>query len=414
MSERFHNWPELQNWIEAKGLFHMELGLKRMKDALEAMNIKPLPIVQVLGTNGKGSTSVFLASLAQAHDLKCGLFISPHFISIKERILINGGQINDADWLKAANCLYETIDAGALTYFEFLTLLALWLFSNLGVKLAVFEAGLGGRNDATSALPILCHVFTSIAMDHAAIIGPKLSDIAKDKADAIQPASAVISIEQFPSVKAILVARCQMQQATLQFAQSSQFSNLANLRNAAAFQKKNASLALAAWKKLAFHLNIFPIRSLCLQALQDAKLPGRMQFAPSCADRPALILDGGHNPHAMLNLIDSLPLKPKTIIFSALKDKHWQAEASMLARAFQGIKFLCPQLQNERAENANHIADHIDNLPYKNTITILNIASLKSALCQAEGPVLVCGSLYLLAEVFKLYPQLLQNAKIIR
>jgi dihydrofolate synthase / folylpolyglutamate synthase len=114
-------------YLDSLGLFHMEFGLGRMHAALASLSLESLPhlAVQVVGTNGKGSTSAFLAAMLAAHGLPTGLYLSPHFLTVRERILLAGKMLPETDWLAAANAVLDATapggEKGRLTYFELLT-----------------------------------------------------------------------------------------------------------------------------------------------------------------------------------------------------------------------------------------------------------------------------------------------------
>ena len=197
-SVAFSSCAGILRHLEGRGFFHMDLSLDRMEAALRALGLTrpPFLVAQVLGTNGKGSTSAFLSSLARAHGHRAGLYTSPHFLLPEERIRIDGRPLPCASWVDAAN---EVVRHGPdLTYFEFLTVLAVALFARAGVSLAVMEAGLGGRYDATTALAADVLAYAPIAKDHAAVLGSTLRRIAADKAAAIRSAAPVFSAPQFP------------------------------------------------------------------------------------------------------------------------------------------------------------------------------------------------------------------------
>lgn len=120
---RFHSFDDVQDHLDALGLFHMDFGLDRMRNALDALGLltPPFVTVQIVGTNGKGSTSTFLSCVARAHGLKVGLYTSPHFVTPRERIRINGTMLPADRWPVLADRVMEA--APNLTYFEFLTAL---------------------------------------------------------------------------------------------------------------------------------------------------------------------------------------------------------------------------------------------------------------------------------------------------
>lgn len=412
----FSSFEDFRQWLESLGMFHMELGLDRIKSALQALSVKepPFPVIQVLGTNGKGSCASFLASLASSHGLKCGLFLSPHFVSVEERIKINGKSIPRDIWLDCANSIRASQKNG-LTYFEFLTALALLIFSRLGADLAVFEAGLGGANDATSAIPPILHCFTPIAMDHAAVIGPGIADIAGDKAAAIQKGGAVFSAAQTPPVREILEAACEKAGASLYFAPPLPEAPKGG-RLLGAMQNANAGLALAAWRHYAGLAGISRSEDMERLGLAAAFIPGRFQKIPQNGGMPALLLDGAHNPHAMLGLIGNMGgEKPRALIFSALADKDWQNSLALLDKACGPAPAFFPALQNSRACGARQMAAARERRFPDSARSFEGEGAFAGAfesarrLAREEGGfVLITGSLYLLAEFYKLHPQYLE------
>ncbi|MCL2122813.1 MAG: Mur ligase family protein, partial [Desulfovibrionaceae bacterium] len=180
------SYQELLAQLDALGMFHMDRRLDRMERGLRALDLRspPYGVAQILGTNGKGSTSSFLASLGKAHGIKTGLFTSPHMISPRERIRINGKTLSEERWAECARRVLPAVPG--ITYFECICLTAALAFAEEGVQLAVMEAGLGGRFDATSALPANLTCFTSIGYDHTDVLGNSLQDITRDKAAAIR------------------------------------------------------------------------------------------------------------------------------------------------------------------------------------------------------------------------------------
>ena len=422
MSNTFSTPADIQRHLDSLGLFHMDMGLGRMRRALAALDLTrpPFVVAQVLGTNGKGSTSSFLASLALAHGCRVGLYTSPHFVSPTERIRIGGP--NDAacapwpaqDWVEPANQVMAA--APYLTYFEFLTVLALLGFAREGVELAVLEAGLGGRHDATTAVAadILC--YAPIALDHKDVIGPALADIAADKAAAIRSAAPVCSVAQFPEAARALENAARTHKAPI-FRASPAPSGLRLALNGP-HQRINAGLALAAWQQLAPMLQKNAEDTPAQErGLMRAFMPGRLQRLPGTESLPPLLLDGAHNPHGMAALIKALRaegIKPAAAIFSCLADKDWLPAAQMLKHYLGEAPMFAITLDNHRAAAADDIAAACNSLPPATAQALpqgpralaqaLELARALPAVSEAR-PVLMSGSLYLLSEFFTLYPQ---------
>lgn len=404
----FGNIEDFRQWLDRLGLFKVKLGLGRMDRALAKCcpGELPFPVVQVLGTNGKGSTSTFLDSLARAHGIRAGLYTSPHFVSPRERILVNGAQLSEGDWLDCANRIMGALPGGGdLSYFEFLTVLAIMLFKKHDAQLAIIEAGLGGKNDATTALPACLHVFTPIDMDHAAIIGPALADIARDKAAAIKPQSQVLSAPQCRLAAKIIWERAKACGAKINFAPELSPNCATGL--AGAHQRVNAGLACVAFEHIAGKLGLEPDAAAIARGLQAAFIPGRLQ---KIRNDPPVLLDGGHNPHALGKV---LPEAGKilgeniSLVFSALADKDWRQMVEILTENFPQAQFFVPTLDNPRALPADVICGQINSrLPGQALMVKDSGAAFRLALDRGR-PALVIGSLYLLSEIYAQYPQYL-------
>ena len=424
----FRNFQEIRSHLDALGMFHMDLGLDRMRRTLAALGLErpPFVIAQVLGTNGKGSTSAFLAGLCTTHGCRVGLYTSPHFVSPEERIRVNGRPVPGETWPEPANSIMTRACGDSLTYFEFLTVLALLMFREARVDVAILEAGLGGRSDATTTVPADLLCYTPIAMDHAAVLGPTLADIARDKAAAIRGRAPVCTAPQVPAAREALAAAARTRGAVLAPAAPLPEEWLPRLGLAGEHQLGNAGLALAAWQRLAPLLGrrADDARAQAL-GLTTAFLPGRLQRVPRAAGHPALLLDGAHNPHGMQALLRSLfpsrqtacrrsPM-PRAIIFSCLGDKDWRTSATMLTRRFPQTPAFIPALENPRAGDPHAIAAcwnvHAPGMAKALTGPDALARALDAAagFCGADHDMaLMTGSLYLLAEFFARYPRLLE------
>ena len=421
MHAPFANFQDVEAHLARVGLFHQDLRLGRMEAALAALGLRrpPFRVVQILGTNGKGSTASFLASLAQQHGCTTGLYTSPHFVSPAERIRLNGRPMSTALWAASANRIMAA--APELTYFEFLTVLALLLFREARVDVAILEAGLGGRHDATTAAAADLLCFTPVALDHCDVLGHSLCDIAADKAGAIRSTAPVCMARQFPLAAAVLRQAAFAHAAPLEEAPALP-PDIGRLGLDGVHQRGNAALALCAWRKLAPLLQRDSgTHQSWDKALRRAFIAGRLQCAPATPQRPALVLDGAHNPHGMTTLVtalkDGLPaaFRPQTAVFSCLADKDWPTGARMLKAALpEDCQVIVPRLDNPRAADPAAICRLWNSLSRASHAHIqTGPCAVQQALARAAaasggtGPVLVTGSLYLLAEVFALYPSLL-------
>jgi dihydrofolate synthase/folylpolyglutamate synthase len=449
----FPDAAALAAYLDKLGLFRMKPGLERMRAVLEHMRLRRpfYYLAQVVGTNGKGSVSTMLDSLAREHGLRVGLHRSPHFLSVRERILINGQSLTEEHWRRLANILLLH-GADSLSYFEFVTCLALLAFAEAGVDIAVMESGLGGTYDATTALEADLVLFTPIDLDHQQVLGHSLKEIAADKAGAVRPGVAVFTCAQHQQALEELGRVSAEREAPLHIVPPS-----ADLPDQAryplgldgVYQQENARLALAAWRHIRSNADFSQTGRLRIlaalrktrpdelegRALAGAWLPGRFQFvaprtlmaggctgeySPCAAGWPPMLLDGAHNRHGLAALGHSLACRhiaPAAVIFACLADKDPQSLMPHLRALATGPVFVPPIAGNPRAMPPEDLAAliGINATPMRTLQEAFEAASthIASRLPEAfsgqraNNPLLVCGSLYLLAQVYALRPDCL-------
>lgn len=437
---RFATYDDVQAHLDRLGMFHMDLGLGRMERVLDALGLTapPFAVAQVVGTNGKGSTSTFLATIGTAHGLRTGLYTSPHFVTPRERIRIDGGMLAAELWPALANRVMAA-GGGELTYFELLTVLALLAFREADVQLAVMEAGLGGAHDATTAVAADVVCVTPIGMDHQNILGPTIAAIAADKAGALRPGVPAVTAPQPSDAMDELRSAADACGAPLREADDvEKLPAGAELGLTGPHQRGNALLALAAWTTLA-EANAWETREDAVRrGLAEAWIPGRLQwvethametgaaaasqvsaahapFPAAPADLPPLparlVIDGAHNAHGLAALRAALAaqcVRPAVVIFSCLADKDLAAVADEVRRLAGDAPVLAPTIQNNaRAARGEDLAALIG--PTARAVPDLPAALHEAAALAPQGPVLLCGSLYLLGEFFTLRPDCLES-----
>jgi dihydrofolate synthase/folylpolyglutamate synthase len=455
----FTSFSDVTAHLDRLGLFHMDLSSDRMEQALAALDLNRAdgaPVVQIVGTNGKGSTAAFLDRLVREHGLKAGMYTSPHFVRVNERIRINGVPLADEEWTEPANAVHAAYPG--LTYFEFLTVLAVLVFTRANVDCLILEAGLGGEHDATTAVRADLVCFTPIAMDHAHILGPDLEHIAADKAGAMRPGGLTLTAPQRPEVMRLLQAKAQDKRCALLEAGDNLPGELGmtelgliKLGLAGPFQRGNAALALAAWRALAGACApVFSGRPRWpswstdadaeIRGLTRAFIPGRLQRVPPAADLPpplppslpSRLLDGAHNGHGLASLklaLEALHIRPRAIIFTCLADKDTQLMLPRV-RDLGALGDACPILVpglpgNARARQAAELAVMLgaNARPCADAYAALAEAArlvpqpaprparrLVPRLSDSDDdPILICGSLYLLAEIFRMFPRLIEE-----
>lgn len=430
-NNRFSDYSKLKAHLNSLGQFHMDFGLERIQNVLQLLfpDGYKFKVAQVIGTNGKGSTATFLASVAKAHAIKSGLFTSPHLLSLRERIHIDGKMLTEEEWTFCANIVdgaQSKIEREQLTYFEFVCALALVAFARKSVKFAVLEAGLGGEFDATSAIFADILLFTPISFDHEHILGKELSEIVKTKAGAIKPNQMLLTAEQEPEVLTILKAIAQEKGSKL--LKPALVRGLTYPPMPLGYQQKdNALQALGAYSMLAKKFD-WPLRKpAMIRGLKHAHIPGRLQLVPPLFERPALLLDGAHNIHsfdALERNLNIYGIRPRAIIFSCMNDKNLDLVFHKLPEWTEG-PILIPSIKNNpRAASPMELATKIGP-------KAIPVNSLKEALRMTEkfappalpqprqpeylsedlqSPVLICGSLYLLGDFFELHPGLIEPA----
>ena len=186
--------------LETQGI---KMGLERTKKLLTVCNNpeKNLKSVQIIGTNGKGSTAASLSSILEQKKLRIGLYTSPHLVTLNERIQINREKISNQYIDNFISQHHQDIIDLSCTFFEVMTVIALQYFKDNNTDIALLETGLGGQFDSVTACNPSLQIFTSISKDHMHILGNSLDKIATEKALAIQPGIPCISVDQKPSVK---------------------------------------------------------------------------------------------------------------------------------------------------------------------------------------------------------------------
>jgi len=189
------NIQEALNKIYAMHQFDIKLGLGRVKKLLELIGNphKELKYIHIAGSNGKGSTASFIASILMEAGYKVGLYTSPHFVRFNERIRINGIEIDDNYIAGFINSIEQIIEQEKPTFFEITTALAFKYFCDNKPDFVVLETGLGGRLDATNVIDPLASVITSISLEHTNILGETLEKIAFEKAGIIKPGKPVFT-----------------------------------------------------------------------------------------------------------------------------------------------------------------------------------------------------------------------------
>lgn len=358
------------NYLESLKPSYISLGLERIK---EFFNILPFKIpeknVIVAGTNGKGSTCAFLSSILSKANLKVGFFSSPHLLEVNERIKINNKNIDNLSLKKYISMVKNLMEKNNknLTYFEFLTVLALWYFFEEETDINIFEVGLGGRLDATNAIPAIMSIITPISHDHTKILGKSLEKITYEKAGIIKKNVPLILAPQKRKVLNLIKEIAKINSSELIYLNDTLKSKILKIDlegtyyNLKYFKREfdifcpllgehqviNSSTSILAAIKLSEILN-FPLTEETIEiGISSTEWPGRLKKYNFNGYK--IFLDGAHNIggfRALKKTMEKLNLKNLNIGFSALKDK----KPSLLLKKIKPFakKIYLFSLENER------------------------------------------------------------------
>ena len=313
------NLQQAMTVLDQAALFPKKAGLEHMEALLGALDHpeRSLRFVHIAGTNGKGSTAAFLSHALAGQGYRTGQFTSPYIHRFHERIQVNGSPIGDGDLCR----ILERVCAAAgrlcspATFFELVTALGLCYFLEQRCDIVVLEVGLGGRLDCTNAIPCPdVAVIAHIGLDHTAILGDTLEQIAAEKAGIIKPGGDVVLLAQTPGVQKVVQHACTAANAKLHIAQAPPFRMEGEravlllpwgelpLGLPGCFQVQNAALAL---KTLTILANKgFPVGEEALrEGFSKLCWPGRFELLQRS---PFFLLDGAHNPQGVTALLESL------------------------------------------------------------------------------------------------------------
>ena len=400
----------LATWLSYLENLHsktIDLGLERVSRVAGQLDVlQPAPFVfTVAGTNGKGTTCRTLETILMAAGYKVGVYSSPHLVRYTERVRVQGAELAES----AHTASFAAIEAGrgdtSLTYFEYGTLSALWLFKQAKLDVVILEVGLGGRLDATNIVDANVAVVTSIALDHTDWLGPDRESIGREKAGVFRAnRPAVVGEPDMPHTiadvahekGALLLQRNVDWRYTVE-GDSWTFSDAqGELRNLPLpnVPQPNAATALAALRASGLEVSEAVIR----EGIASAILPGRFQTIQL---EPRVILDVAHNPHAAAYLAGRLKSLPKTgrvlAVIGMLHDKDIAGTLACLEDVVDS--WYCAPLEGPRGATAEQLREHLR----AGTVFISVVQAWHAAIADAapEDTVLVCGSFHTVAHVME-------------
>ena len=414
----------LGEWLAYLEQLHpsaIDMGLGRSQEVASRMGLgKPAPrVITVTGTNGKGSTCAFVASLLRAQGLKVGVYNSPHLLRYNERVQIDGVEATDAALCEA----FVAVEAGrgeiSLTYFEMGTLAAFWLFQHSALDAVVLEVGLGGRLDTVNIVDADLALVTSIGVDHVDYLGDTRESVAYEKAGIFRQGAPALCGDLNPPQPLLDKARelnCPffLRGRDFDLAQGDahwQWRGVDRRGQAVELHDlplldlpmENAALALQAYLLLDLPWQAQQL----IAALQQTRVVGRLdrrQFDWQ-GKRLNLLLDVGHNPHAAEYLAERLARRPvagrRLAVFGLLADKDLGGVVARLSGSVHS--WAVAPLDSSRARPVADLQAALENLGATVTSHV-SVAAALDAQCEqaaAEDEILLFGSFYCVAEALE-------------
>lgn len=409
-------------YLASRTRFGMKFGLETMQALMDALGRPQLayPTLLVAGTNGKGSVAAYADAGLRAAGLRCGRYTSPHLVRVNERIAVGGEDIAQ-DALEDAvdevrHVARRLIRAGTLsahpTFFEAVTAAAFLHFRARAVDVAVLEAGMGARLDATNVSDPLASAIVTVEMDHERYLGSTLAAIAGEKAGVLRPRRVTVLGAMATDARIAILREAERLGASCvdAFEGASTEPSTAGLRVRTprgervvktlpgAHQHQNAVVALRLLEEAAAAGLSFDF-ARAAHGFADARWPGRLQ---RIAGQPALLLDGAHNPAGAAALAAALRDEPPfVLVFGAMADKDVSAIGKMLFPLAQAV--IVTQAPGERAATPIEIVERVGPVgpPVRREAGVGRALAMAGRLAGPSGLVVVAGSLYLVGDVLR-------------
>jgi dihydrofolate synthase/folylpolyglutamate synthase len=410
--------PGAPRWSEARAegqlrsleLFGMRFGLDRMRRMMTVLDSpeRAFPAIQVLGTNGKSSTTRMTSAILAAHGLRTGTYTSPHLTAWRERILIEGRELDAEEFAAAvarASWAAERVNRTLaeddhVTQFELLTAAALWQMAERRVEVAVIEAGLGGRYDATSVIDAEVTVLTNVGLEHTRWLGPTVTDIAEEKLAVVRDGATLVRGLGLDPAALAVAERIVAERAARLLRPEPPAPGL-ELRARGSFQRTNFALARAASQAYLRRIGRGLDEGAVAAAAAGTEIPGRLQLL---SRDPPTFLDGAHNPDAVRALLQALPEQPELrggrplgLVLGVLEDKDAASMLGLLMGACERAWFTAPP--SSRALSPAALASQARRLGWTGAACEPRperaLAAARAWARERGGAVLATGSVYL-------------------
>jgi dihydrofolate synthase/folylpolyglutamate synthase len=400
---------EAERYILSRELFGMRFGLDRMRRLMTTMGNPQLRFesIHVVGTNGKSSTVRMTAAILRRHGLRTGAYLSPHLVSFAERIRVEDEDLTPAGFAAAiqrAAHAAELVDRSLVgddrvTQFELLTAAAYSELAARQVEVAVIEAGLGGRYDATNVIPSRVQVLTSVGLEHTRWLGPTITAIATEKLDVVQPgATLVLGYGLHPDALEVAERVAAERGATIVHAGVDPGVPLTALGS---YQRRNFALARAVAEAYLGRLDPAAVAAAAAETL----VPGRLEVID---EAPLTLLDGAHNPEGMAALAEALgePFAAGharvIAVVSVLDDKDAAGMLATLMPMCDGLVLTASH--NPRAlppPTLKSLAEQLGGPPSEIIRDPRGALARARELAGPDGLVVATGSIYLVADLLR-------------
>ena len=404
----------LADWLDFIERQHpnaIDMGLDRVREVAARMGLKrpAKRVITVGGTNGKGSTVAFVEAIACAHGWKVGSYTSPHLLRYNERVRIDGHDVDDADLVAGFEAVESARGDTPLTYFEYGTLCALWLFARSKLDLAVLEVGLGGRLDAVNIVDADASIITTVDLDHQDWLGEDIEAIGFEKAGIARPFKPLVLGDDDPPASVLRHAYAIGAQAwriandffaesldagTWRWREVGFSMTLPMPALAAPVQLRNAACAIAALRALGARID----KRTYAEGVANAQVAGRLQRFER--DGVEVVVDVGHNPQAARALAAWLRRQPKRrtlAVYAALADKDVAGVVGALAEMVDGWHLAGLADAGPRGQGVDDLARRLADTAAAGAVRHADVAAaLDAAIAQADadGRVLVFGSFH--------------------
>jgi dihydrofolate synthase/folylpolyglutamate synthase len=387
-------------------LFGMRFGLDRMHKLMTVLGMpqRRFASIHVVGSNGKSSTTRMIAAILERHGVATGTYTSPHLRSFAERIEVGGRPLADLEFAaavervaRAARLVDRTLeDDDRVTQFEALTAAAYTELARRGVEVAVVEAGLGGRYDATNVIPSKVQVLTGVGLEHTRWLGPTVADIADEKLAVVRDhATLVVGPGLDPEAEAVAVRVVAERHATLVRAPA---AAEAPRRAPGGFQRRNFALARTAAEAFLGGLDAAAVA----RAADEVEIPGRLQ---TVGERPLTLHDGAHNPSGARALAEALPevigdRRPSVGVVAVLDDKDAAGMLRELLPALDRVVFTrSAHPRSLPPATLMTLCEQLGGPPAEVVADAHAAVERARVLAGPGGAVLATGSIYLIAEL---------------